>query len=60
VTYRREDVFNLGIALAQMLFPSLVASGTDLKRLMVDVYSSDMRLMADYCQVTRHSLLIRH
>ena len=47
---RREDVFNLGIAFAQMMFPSLVEKGTDLRRLMVDVYGNDMQLMADYCQ----------
>ena len=48
---RREDVFNLGIAFAQLMFPNLVERGTDLKRLMVDVFECDMTRMAEYCQV---------
>eukprot|EP00873_Tetraselmis_striata_P007139 jgi/Tetstr1/427403/TSEL_017567.t1 len=44
----REDIFNLGLAFADLLFPSMAAAGTDFRRVAVDVYDCDMQAVAEF------------
>mmetsp|Transcript_26729 Transcript_26729/g.50896 ORF Transcript_26729/g.50896 Transcript_26729/m.50896 type:complete len:475 (-) Transcript_26729:188-1612(-) len=48
---RRDDVFQLGMAFAQLMFPNLLDKGTDLKKLIVDIFECDMLQLAEYSQV---------
>lgn len=46
----REDLFNLGLAFSELLFPEMAQAGTDFRRVIVDVYGCNMSAVAEFVQ----------